>query len=105
MNRYSIFSLVRNGLFYHQGWEKAWRSPAPRAEYDAVIVGGGGHGLATAYYLAREHGMRNIAVACGFQSPPHFSKCYRSYFSYPPGQERHRIGAAGQAAPAGAAVA
>jgi sarcosine oxidase subunit beta len=62
MQRYSLLSLVRNGLGYHQGWQQAWRSPSPKRAYDAVIVGGGGHGLATAYYLAKEHGMRNIAV-------------------------------------------
>ncbi len=62
MNRYSIFSLVRNGLSYHRGWQQAWRSPAPKGAYDIVIVGGGGHGLATAYYLAKEHGLRDIAV-------------------------------------------
>jgi sarcosine oxidase subunit beta len=62
MSRYSIFNLVRNGLGYHQDWQRAWRSPAPKAEYDVLIIGGGGHGLATAYYLAKEHGLRNIAV-------------------------------------------
>ncbi len=53
MNRYSIFSLVRNALSYHERWEAAWRSPEPKPDYDVVIVGGGGHGLATAYYLAK----------------------------------------------------
>jgi sarcosine oxidase subunit beta len=62
MRRYSFASLVRNGLSYHENWQAAWRSPEPRAEYDAVIVGGGGHGLATAYYLAKEHGITNVAV-------------------------------------------
>jgi sarcosine oxidase, subunit beta len=62
MQRYSIFSLARNAFTYHKEWEKAWRSPAPKASYDAVIVGGGGHGLATAYYLAKHHKMTNIAI-------------------------------------------
>jgi sarcosine oxidase subunit beta len=62
MSRYSIFSLLRNSLAYHEGWQRAWRSPEPKREYDVVIVGAGGHGLATAYYLAKEHGVRNIAV-------------------------------------------
>jgi sarcosine oxidase subunit beta len=61
-NRYSILSLVRNALSYHENWKAAWRSPEPKQEYDVIIVGGGGHGLATAYYLAKEHGVNKVAV-------------------------------------------
>ena len=62
MKRYSVFSLAREAMRYHSGWERAWASPQPKAAYAAVIVGAGGHGLATAYYLAKNHGMTNIAV-------------------------------------------
>jgi sarcosine oxidase subunit beta len=60
--KYSAFNLVRNALSHNRNWRPAWRSPDPKRQYDAIIVGGGGHGLATAYYLAKEHGMRNVAV-------------------------------------------
>ncbi|MYF71195.1 MAG: sarcosine oxidase subunit beta family protein [Proteobacteria bacterium] len=62
MNRYSAFGLLRNALSYNRNWRAAWRSAEPKKSYDAIIVGGGGHGLATAYYLARDHGIRNVAV-------------------------------------------
>jgi len=62
MSRYSAFSLFRQGLSGHKGWRPAWRHPDPKPSYDAIVIGGGGHGLATAYYLAREHGMTDIAV-------------------------------------------
>jgi heterotetrameric sarcosine oxidase beta subunit len=60
--RYSIFSLVRQAFAGHRGWDEAWRNPEPKKQYDVVIVGGGGHGLATAFYLAKNHGVRNVAV-------------------------------------------
>jgi sarcosine oxidase subunit beta len=62
MKRYSVFAIAREALSYHMGWERAWRSPEPKAEYDALIVGAGGHGLATAYYLGKNHGIRNVAI-------------------------------------------
>jgi len=62
MDFYSGFSLIRHGLTGQRGWKKAWRDPAPRRHYDVIIIGAGGHGLATAYYLATRHGIRDIAV-------------------------------------------
>jgi len=59
---YSFLSLARQALSGHKGWPVAWRSPEPKKNYDVVIIGAGGHGLATAYYLAKNHGVKNIAV-------------------------------------------
>ncbi|WP_426226859.1 sarcosine oxidase subunit beta family protein [Pararhizobium sp. DWP3-4] len=60
--RYSAFSIVRQALTGNVNWKPAWRQPEPKPFYDVIIVGGGGHGLATAYYLAKEFGLKNIAV-------------------------------------------
>ncbi|MHC5654180.1 sarcosine oxidase subunit beta family protein [Stappia sp. ICDLI1TA098] len=62
MQRYSALSLVRHALSGHRNWQPAWRKPKPKPAYDVIIVGGGGHGLSTAYYLAKEHGIANVAV-------------------------------------------
>src|SRR5580692_9138638 len=62
MTPFSALSLLKQGLRGQRGWKPQWRSPDPKGAYDAAIVGGGGHGLGTAYYLAREHGLTNIAV-------------------------------------------
>jgi sarcosine oxidase subunit beta len=61
-SRYSLLSLARNALSGHRQWQPAWRDAVPRDRYDAIVVGGGGHGLATGYYLAKEFGVRNVAV-------------------------------------------
>jgi len=60
--KYSVFSLAYEALLGHGGWQPAWRDAAPKANYDVIIIGGGGHGLATAFYLAKEHGLTNVAV-------------------------------------------
>jgi sarcosine oxidase subunit beta len=62
MRKYSGFALVREAMRAHKGWDRQWASPEPKPEYDVIIIGAGGHGLATAYYLAKEHGITNVAV-------------------------------------------
>jgi methylglutamate dehydrogenase subunit A len=60
--RYSGLKVITEGLFGNKGWKPVWRNPDPKPAYDVIIIGGGGHGLSTAYYLAKNHGLRNIAV-------------------------------------------
>jgi heterotetrameric sarcosine oxidase beta subunit len=60
--RYSGFKVFKEGLTGNKGWKPVWRDPEPKSEYDIVLIGGGGHGLSTAYYLAKNHGLTNIAV-------------------------------------------
>ena len=62
MTRYSALGLLRGAINGHRHWQPAWRDPDPKPSYDILIIGGGGHGLATAYYLAKVHGLKNIAV-------------------------------------------
>lgn len=62
MRRFSGFAVAREAIRAHKGWEQQWTNPEPKSEYDVIIVGAGGHGLATAYYLAKEHGVTNVAV-------------------------------------------
>jgi sarcosine oxidase, subunit beta len=62
MRRFSVGTLLAEALNAHQGWERQWRNPEPKKAYDTIIVGAGGHGLATAYYLASVHGQANVAV-------------------------------------------
>lgn len=60
--KYSALSLLREGLAGQTGWDPAWRDAVPKERYDAIVIGGGGHGLATAYYLAKNHGITNVAL-------------------------------------------
>ncbi|WP_192181015.1 sarcosine oxidase subunit beta [Mesorhizobium amorphae] len=62
MAEYSAFSLLKNAFTGNKDWKPAWRKPDPKASYDVIVIGGGGHGLSTAYYLAKEHGITNVAV-------------------------------------------
>jgi hypothetical protein len=57
---YSGFKVIKEGLFGQKGWKSVWRNPDPKPEYDVIIIGGGGHGLSTAYYLAKEHGIKKV---------------------------------------------
>ena len=66
MTRFSALALLRMGLSGQRGWQRQWRSPEPKSAYDAIIVGGGGHGLGTAYYLAKTHKSSRVCVIASF---------------------------------------
>ena len=59
---FSALRILKEGLTGNKNWEPHWRNPSPKSKYDVIIIGGGGHGLSTAYYLAKNHGIRNVAV-------------------------------------------
>ena len=62
MKHYSVFAVAREAMRQHKGWTRAWANPDPKKEYDVIIIGAGGHGLATAYYLGKNFGITNVAV-------------------------------------------
>ncbi|MFK7835273.1 MAG: sarcosine oxidase subunit beta family protein [Sulfitobacter sp.] len=62
MKKYSVFAVAREAMRHHTGWDRAWRDAQPRAKYDVIIIGAGGHGLATAYYLGKNFGITNVAI-------------------------------------------
>jgi sarcosine oxidase subunit beta len=87
MQRYSAFNVLRLALGGNRGWRPAWRASEPKSSYEVVVVGGGGHGLATAYYLAKKHGIRNVAVlergAIGLGNSGRNTQVVRSNYFYP----------------------
>ena len=69
MSNYSALSILRNAFSGHRNWTRAWQDPEPKKNYDVVIIGAGGHGLATAYYLAKYQGVKNVAhIPGGFRA-------------------------------------
>ena len=88
MKGYSFLSLARQALGGHTGWPLVWRSPEPKKNYDVLIIGAGGHGLATAYYLAKKHSVNNVAVLdkawlCGCNTGRN-TQIPRSKYFWPP---------------------
>src|ERR1700752_4393213 len=87
-SHYSAWSLLREGLRAQSGWTVAWRDRDPEPRYDIVVIGGGGHGLATAYYLARTHGISRVAVLekgwIGGGNTGRNTTIIRSNYFYPP---------------------
>jgi len=62
MKKYSVFAVAREAMRHHTGWTRAWRDAQPKKKYDVIIIGAGGHGLATAYYLGKNFGITNVAI-------------------------------------------
>ena len=75
-NKYSIFSLIKNAFSYHENWEKTWKDPEPKKEYDAVIVGGGGHGLSTLEHVCLQTFPQSTPISPKSQSSTPFEQCH-----------------------------
>src|SRR5215475_7012447 len=87
MQRYSILSLLGQALRGNTGWQPAWHTPSLKPSYDVVVIGGGGHGLATAYFLAKKHGVKRVALLerghIGLGNSGRNTQVTRSNYFYP----------------------